>query len=124
MKVWDVGEFIALATQFIPPQGMRLIRYYGLYSSRSRWKWEQWNHVASHAPQGWKEEHGGSSGGEAERKNSTAIVPESAFRSSWAKVYEFDLIGGSCLRSKQREPPDLSSVQLADESACCYHRRS
>lgn len=36
VKVWDALQFIALATQFIPPQGVRLIHYYGLYSSRNR----------------------------------------------------------------------------------------
>lgn len=35
VKAWDVREFIALATQFVPPQGVRLIRCFGLYSSRS-----------------------------------------------------------------------------------------
>ena len=38
IKVWDAREFIAAATLFIPPQGVRCIRYFGLYSSRSRWK--------------------------------------------------------------------------------------
>ena len=38
IKVWDACDFIAAATLFILPQGVRLIRYYGLYSSRSRWK--------------------------------------------------------------------------------------
>jgi hypothetical protein len=36
IKVWDARDFIAAATLFIPPQGVRLIRYFGLYSSRSR----------------------------------------------------------------------------------------
>ena len=34
---------------------MRLIRYYGLYSSRSREKWKEWKHISRHAPSGWKE---------------------------------------------------------------------
>ena len=54
VKLWDALQFIALATQFIPPQGVRLLRYFGLYSSRSRWKWPQWDHLTAHAPQGWK----------------------------------------------------------------------
>jgi hypothetical protein len=53
LKVWDALDFLALATSFIPPQGMRLIRYFGLYSSRSRLKWPLWQHVAAHAPLGW-----------------------------------------------------------------------
>jgi hypothetical protein len=39
LKVWDALDFLAIATSFIPPQGVRLIHYFGLYSSRSRWKW-------------------------------------------------------------------------------------
>jgi len=58
VKLWDALQFIAMATQFIPPQGVRLIRYFGLYSSRSRWKWPQWDHLTAHAPQGWKQTPG------------------------------------------------------------------
>ena len=41
IKVWDARDFIAAATLFIrragaPPQGVRCIRYFGLYASRSR----------------------------------------------------------------------------------------
>ena len=36
IRVWDACDFIAAATLFIPPQGVRLARYFGLYSSRSR----------------------------------------------------------------------------------------
>jgi hypothetical protein len=39
LKVWDALDFLALATSFIPPRRVRLIRNFGLYSSRSRWKW-------------------------------------------------------------------------------------
>jgi len=35
-KVWNARDFIADATSFIPPQGVRLIHYFGLYASRSR----------------------------------------------------------------------------------------
>jgi hypothetical protein len=93
VKAWDALEFIALATQFVPPQGVRLIRYFGLYSSRSRWKWPQWEHVATHAPRGWKQDHGEGKG-DAEREKPIASVPESACRSAWAKlisrVYDVD----------------------------------
>jgi len=36
-KLFDAADFIAELTQHIPPLRMRLVRYYGLYSSRSRW---------------------------------------------------------------------------------------
>jgi hypothetical protein len=37
IKTWDVRDFIAAATLFIPPQGVRLIRYYVEY--RFMWSW-------------------------------------------------------------------------------------
>jgi hypothetical protein len=35
-----------------------LIRYYGLYSSKSRGKWKEWDHIVRLAPDGWKEQNG------------------------------------------------------------------
>jgi hypothetical protein len=118
-KVWNARDFIADATSFIPPQGVRLIHYFGLYASRSRrcsgppqgWKWPQWDHVVRHAPQGWKKAQGVTAT-ESSPQPSSPSVPESSCRSlgrqpfrkkrrepAWArliaKVYEIDLIGGS-----------------------------
>lgn len=93
IKVWDARDFIAAATLFIPPQGVRLIRYFGLYASRSRWKWPHWAHIIPHAPRGWKEAHGVTVS-DSSPQPSTATVPECACRSAWArliaKVYEID----------------------------------
>ena len=125
LKVWDALDFLALATSFIPPQGVRLIRYYGLYSSRSRWKWPLWQHVAAHAPLGWKRTHEQDSM-KPISEPPTRTLPESASRSAWARliaqVYEVNLIGGSCLRSKQREPLGLSPVRFGNASAGRHHR--
>ncbi len=38
-SLWSAPDFIAHLTQFIPPWGMRLIHYYGLYSSRCKARW-------------------------------------------------------------------------------------
>jgi len=57
LKVFEAKEFISQLTQHIVPPRMRIIRYYGLYSSRSRQKWEEWKYVSRHAPQGWKDVH-------------------------------------------------------------------
>jgi hypothetical protein len=93
LKVWDINDFLALATSFIPPQGVRLIRYRGLYSSRSRWKWPRWEHVAAHAPRGWKQSHGSGSA-EPQAQAPTRTLPEASYRSAWARliaqVYEVD----------------------------------
>jgi hypothetical protein len=93
IKVWDARDFIAAATLFIPPQGVRLIRYFGLYASRGRWKWPLWDHVVRHAPQGWKEAHG-TEDKSFPPQSFTCTVPEAACRSAWArliaKIYEVD----------------------------------
>jgi hypothetical protein len=92
-KVWNVRDFIADATLFIPPQGVRFIRFFGLYSSRSRWRWPDWEHIARHAPAGWKKTHEGSQT-EPSPQPSCPSVPQSCCRSAWArliaKVYEVD----------------------------------
>jgi hypothetical protein len=138
VKVWDALLFIALATRFIPwaaavssetarapPQGVTLIHYYRLYSSHSRWKWPEWDHVAAHAPQGWKENHC-REGKDSPQQAPACTLPESACRSSWARliaqVYEGDPQGGSCLLSKLREPLDLHPMWKPDEDTGLYNR--
>ena len=95
LKTWDARDFIAAASLFIPPQGVRLIRYYGLYASRSRWRWPQWAHLIRHAPEGWKQTHGVSAT-DSSPQSTTATVPEAACRSAWArliaKAYEVDAL--------------------------------
>jgi hypothetical protein len=53
LKVFTAEDFIAELTQHIPPARVRLIRYYGLYSSKSRGKWKEWSHVVKLASDGW-----------------------------------------------------------------------
>ena len=85
LKVLDALDLIALAASFIPPQGVRLIHCFGLHSSRSRWKWPLWQHVAAHAPLGWKRTH------EQDSTNPRSeppmrTLPECASRSAWARL--------------------------------------
>ena len=58
VKLYDPVEFLGLAVQHIPIQRIRLIRYFGIYSSKSRGKWQNWDHVAKHAPDGWRAQNG------------------------------------------------------------------
>ena len=109
LKVYDPIQFIGLATQHIPIQKVRLIRYFGLYSSKSRGKWHTLEHVARHAPDGWKEQNG------LERQEEDTEIDENfneidisnkKSKASWArliaKVYEVaPLICAKC-RSKMR----------------------
>jgi hypothetical protein len=58
LKVFTAEDFIAELTQHIPPARVRLIRHYGLYSSKSRGKWKDWLHIVKLAPDGWREQNG------------------------------------------------------------------
>jgi hypothetical protein len=106
IKVWDARDFIAAATLFIPPQGVRCIRYFGLYPSRSRWKWPQWDHVVCNAPAGWRETHGVQGDDSRPQPPPPCTVPESACRSAWArliaKIYEVDPLVCPRCSSKMR----------------------
>ena len=53
-KVFNVLDFIALVTAHIPPKHKQYIRRYGLYSSRSRGKWKEKEHLCSSCS-GWME---------------------------------------------------------------------
>ena len=141
LKVWNARDFIADASvarcvrpwtartyaipgkRFIPPQGVRLIRFFGLYASRSRrcshppkgWKRPQWDYLARHAPRGWKQARGVSDT-KSSPPSSSSSVPASSCRSAWAmliaKVYEIDPQGGSSASSALRELPGLDPASL------------
>ena len=55
MEVMDAEDFIATVLQHVPPKGKHLTRYYGLYSSRSRWKWEEKEFLEKIFPRGFRE---------------------------------------------------------------------
>ncbi|MDY6969806.1 MAG: hypothetical protein SVR08_14260, partial [Spirochaetota bacterium] len=75
-----------------------LIRYFGLYSSKSKGKWQEWDHVANHAPDGWREQNGLEKleydGGIHETCNVDDVSHKQS-QASWArliaKIYEIDL---------------------------------
>jgi len=54
LKLLKAEEFIVLLTQHITPRRIHYIRYYGLYSSRSRGNWKNTPHVVRLSPEKWK----------------------------------------------------------------------
>jgi len=95
LKVFKAEEFIAQLTQHVPPPRMRVIRYYGLYSSRSRQKWKEWNYVSQHAPDGWKNVHQENDAADekddiTENETTVAFSGKSTWARLIAKVYEVD----------------------------------
>ena len=116
LKVFDAVEFIGQAVQHIPVPRIRLIRYFGLYSSKSRGKWQSlfctscaatafghrvqqkdWDHIARLAPLGWKEQNGIEKQEEDDNNNESCNednVSSNKNKASWArliaKIYEVD----------------------------------
>ena len=104
--MFDALDFLAELTQHIPPKGTQLIRRYGLYSSRIKGRWEEMDHVAEHAPQGWRAEHERSADSNQTALGLTPLldseeVGTTARKSAWARllarVYEVDpLVCSEC----------------------------
>ena len=94
LKLLSATDFIAELTQHIPPKGARYIRYYGLYSSRARGKWQHWDHVTAHAPQGWQQPIGSSPAAGPHPTELHQRISARQASSTWARlikqVYEVD----------------------------------
>ncbi len=52
-KVYNGEDFISALAQHIPPARVHLVRYYGLYSSRSRGIWKDIPYIVRLVPEGW-----------------------------------------------------------------------
>ncbi|MBA7637059.1 hypothetical protein ES703_44691 [subsurface metagenome] len=91
LKLLKAEKFISLLVQHIPPARLHYIRYYGLYSSRSRGKWKDMPYVLRLAPEVWNQKHSVKIDNADYDDN---IVSSKDKRSAWArlikKVYEVD----------------------------------
>ena len=92
-----MNRFVEPQVVLEPTSPFRLIRYYGLYSSKSRGKWKDWDHVARLAPLGWKEQNGTEKQEEDDNNNESCNednVSSNKNKASWArlitKIYEVD----------------------------------
>ena len=96
LKVYDAEDFIAALTQFIPPARARLVRFYDLYSSRVRAKWEGWDHIVALAPSGWREKHGFDTVGTAvpavQNSGLVSTVEKRKCSSSWARYVKLRIM--------------------------------
>jgi hypothetical protein len=96
-KLFRATDFIAELLQHLPDPRLRLIRRYGLYSSRSRGTWLRKSHLVRLAPEGWRQEHAAQEAvhiGFADLQCAEASVCSKESRAAWArliaKVYEAD----------------------------------
>ncbi len=88
-KVYNGEDFVAALARHIPPARVHLVRYYGLYSSRTKGVWNTESYIVRLAPEGWIKK-------QAEQaiiiKDDEAIavdrqeVKGGAKRSSWARL--------------------------------------
>ncbi|MBA7494163.1 hypothetical protein ES702_04736 [subsurface metagenome] len=93
LKVFDACDFIAAIVSHIPPPRLHLIRYYGLYASRSKGKWAENDHIVRLAPEGWKKKLSQNYLGK-DNETKPQEIPDRLQRSAWArlikKVYGID----------------------------------
>ena len=97
-RLFPAMEFLVQLLQHLPDARTRLIRRYGLYSSRSRGTWSRKPWLVRLAPQGWVGQHEQPvvrlQGATADRPEQS--VSARASRSAWArllaKVYEIDAL--------------------------------
>ena len=96
-KLFPATEFLLEVLQHLPDAGTRLIRRYGLYSSRSRGTWSRKPYLARLAPEGWQKNHQPQPAlrlGTPSQNTLDQSVSAKESRSAWArllaKVYEVD----------------------------------
>ncbi len=93
VHLFDALDFLAELTQHLPPKGVRLIRRYGLYASRTKGRWATMPYVAERAPVGWRKSHPDPDRNAAS-ENTYEEVELSERKQAWAqliaKVYEVD----------------------------------
>ena len=72
--------------QHLPDPGSRLIRRYGLYSSRSRGTWSGKPHLARLAPEGWQKDHPEQPAPASQEDTPDQSVSLNESRSAWARL--------------------------------------
>ena len=97
-RLFPAVEFLVQLLQHLPDPRTRLIRRYGLYSSRSRGTWARKPYLVRLAPKGWRQEHEQASavhlGDPVEHSEDPVSARESraARARLLAKVYEVDVL--------------------------------
>jgi hypothetical protein len=96
-KVYTGEDFISALAQHIPPSKVHFVRYYGLYSSRTKGIWKDMPDIVRFAPEGWTEKQEVNEtikdDGEdiaTERQEVNSIAKRSAWARLIKKVYGID----------------------------------
>jgi hypothetical protein len=100
-RLFPTTEFLVEVLQHLPDSGAGLIRRYGLYSSRSRGTRSRKPQPALHLDPARQD---------ALDQSVSAVESRAAWVRLLAKVYEVDLIGGSCLRCERPVITDPQQV--------------
>ena len=87
-KVYNGEDFVAALARHIPPARIHLVRYYGLYSSRSRGVWKDIPYIVRLAPEDWSKKQDGQDAikEEANTEVQRQDVKGSPKRSAWARL--------------------------------------
>jgi len=98
-RLFPAAEFLVLLLQHFPDARARLMRRYGLYSSRSRGTWSRKPCLLRLAPEGWRREHEqpssvrlGDCGQEQPEESVCGRESHVAWARLLAKVYEVDVL--------------------------------
>ena len=91
VHLFDALDFLAELTQHLPPKGIRLIRRYGLYASRTKGRWGAMPFVAERAPAGWLKSHPNPGRTSEDTYEEVELLErKQAWARLIAKVYEVD----------------------------------
>ena len=88
-RVYNGEDFVAALAQHIPPARVHLVRYYGLYSSRSRGVLKDMPYIVRLVPEGWSKKQEEQNTAKVEDDDIEAEyqdVKGSAKRSAWARL--------------------------------------
>ena len=122
-RLFPATEFLVEVLQHLPDAGARLIRRYGLYSSRSRGTWQRKPHLLRLAPEGWKKDQQPQPAlclGPAQQNIPDQSVSARESPAAWArllaKVYEVDPLRCTRCGSQMRvlavitDPPQILRI--------------
>jgi hypothetical protein len=108
-KVFPAVGFLVEVLQHLPDSRCRLIRTYGLYSSRARGTWSRQPHLVRLAPEGWRRDHQPEPSvhiGVPDEAGPELSVSAKQSRAAWArlikKIYDVDPLVCSRCRSPMK----------------------
>ena len=112
-KVFPAVTFLVEVLQHLPDSRCRLIRTYGLYSSRARGTWSRQPHLIRLAPEGWKRDHQPQPSfhvGPPEEHKPELSVSARQSRAAWARLIKKLYDADPLICSRRHSPMKVIAV--------------